>query len=114
MSIPSIPVISGVAPVTSSTPITPPVAPVAPTNIGASAGASSSASFGGSLAGAVDQLQQVQGRSDTLAVQAATGQLSNPQDYLLAATEASLDMQLTVAVRNKAIEAFNEIMRMPI
>ena len=32
----------------------------------------------------------------------------------MAATEASVTTQLTVAVRNKAVEAFNEIMRMPI
>ncbi len=108
MSIPVIP------PISTTTPVTPPVAPVAPVQTGAVAGATGGANFGGSLAGAVDQLQQVQARSDTLAVQAATGQLSNPHDYLLASTEASLTVQLTVAVRNKAIEAFNEIMRMPI
>ena len=32
----------------------------------------------------------------------------------IAATEASVTTQLTVAVRNRALEAFNEIMRMPI
>ncbi|OIQ80789.1 flagellar hook-basal body complex protein FliE [mine drainage metagenome] len=107
MSIPAIPPIA---------PVTAPIAPTAPTASSAAADASAAAgaNFGNSLAGAVDQLQAVQGRSDTLAVQAATGQLANPQDYLLASTEASLTVQLTVAVRNKAIEAFNEIMRMPI
>jgi flagellar hook-basal body complex protein FliE len=31
---------------------------------------------------------------------------------MIASSEASLAMQLTTAVRNKALDAFNEIMRM--
>ena len=42
------------------------------------------------------------------------GDLDNIHDYTLAATEASVTTQLTVAVRNQALDAFNEIMRMPI
>ena len=33
-------------------------------------------------------------------------------DYMIAANEASIATQLTVAVRNKALDAFTEIMRM--
>ena len=36
----------------------------------------------------------------------------NPHEYLMAAQEASISTQAAVAVRNKALEAFNEIMRM--
>lgn len=98
--------------------VTPPVmptlppAPVAPV---ANAGsAQATAGFSDALTGAVDNLTAVQGKADNLAMQAATGTLQNPHDYLIAATEASLTTQMTVAVRNKAIEAFNEIMRMPL
>ena len=53
-------------------------------------------------------------RTDRLAVGAATGDLGAIHDYTIAATETSVATQLTVAVRNKALEAFNEIMRMQV
>jgi flagellar hook-basal body complex protein FliE len=71
-------------------------------------------SFGDLMLDSLDRLESVQDRSDQLAVQAATGDLDDIHDYTLAATEASVTTQLTVAVRNKALEAFTEIMRMPI
>lgn len=71
-------------------------------------------SFGDMLAGGLERLQSVHDRADQLAVQAATGDLSNLHDYTIAATEAAVTTQLTTAVRNKALEAFNEIMRMSI
>jgi len=70
--------------------------------------------FAAMLSGGIERLEAVQDRADGLAVQAATGNLSNLHDYTIAATEAAVTTQLTTAVRNKALEAFNEIMRMPI
>ena len=70
------------------------------------------ADFASQLAGGLDHLQQLQTHSDNLAVKSATGSLTDVHDYLIASTEASLATQLTVAVRNKAVEAFNDIMRM--
>jgi flagellar hook-basal body complex protein FliE len=61
---------------------------------------------------ALDSLQGAQAKADHLAVSAATGDLTNVHDYMIAATEASLATQLTVAVRNKAVEAFNQIINM--
>jgi flagellar hook-basal body complex protein FliE len=72
------------------------------------------AAFGDLVLDGLDRLESVQDKSDKLAVQAATGNLDNIHDYTIAATEASVTAQLTVAVRNRALEAFNEIMRMPI
>ena len=98
--------ISAIAGVTGTVP-TPPSVPASPV---ASSGASST-SFGDVLSG-VDQLQQLQSNADGLAVQAVTGQLDDVHDYTIAAAQASLAIELTAAVRNKAVDAFNEIMRM--
>ncbi|CAI9399269.1 flagellar hook-basal body complex protein FliE [Nocardioides sp. T2.26MG-1] len=71
-------------------------------------------SFGDLVIDGLDRLEAVQDRSDQLAVKAATGDLDDIHDYTIASTEAAVTTQLTVAVRNRALEAFNEIMRMPI
>jgi flagellar hook-basal body complex protein FliE len=71
-------------------------------------------SFGQTLTKALDGLQASQTKADGLAVQAATGDLTNVHDYMIAATEASLATELTVAVRNKAVESFNQIMNMAV
>jgi flagellar hook-basal body complex protein FliE len=68
--------------------------------------------FGSMVLDGIDRLEQVQHKSDALAVQAATGDLQSIHDYTIASTQAAVTTQVTVAVRNKAVEAFNEIMRM--
>jgi flagellar hook-basal body complex protein FliE len=70
--------------------------------------------FGQLLAQGIEGLEGLTDRSDGLAVKAATGDLGAIHDYTIAATETSVATQLTVAVRNKAVEAFNEIMRMQV
>lgn len=68
--------------------------------------------FGTALSGAVDNLQQLQSTSHTLAVQAVTGDLNDIHTATIAATRAQVTMELVAAVRNKGVDAFNEIMRM--
>jgi flagellar hook-basal body complex protein FliE len=70
--------------------------------------------FGELLADGIQGLEAMQDRTDGLRVQAATGDLGAIHDYTIAATETSVATQLTVAVRNKAVEAFQEIMRMQV
>ncbi len=76
------------------------------------AGAAGTESFGQMMTKALDSLQGAQAKADRLAVSASTGDLTNVHDYMIAATEASLATQMTVAVRNKAVDAFNQIMNM--
>lgn len=91
------------------------VAPTLPTQAPSPAqDAVSGREFGDMVLDGIDRLEGVQDHADQLAVQAATGDLTNIHDYTLAATEADVTTKLTVAVRNKAIEAFTEIMRMQV
>jgi flagellar hook-basal body complex protein FliE len=76
--------------------------------------AADGAGFGEWLGNALDTVSASQTRADSLAVQAATGDLSAVHDFTIASTEAQLLTQLTVEVRNRAIEAFNDIMRMQV
>jgi flagellar hook-basal body complex protein FliE len=92
------------------------LAPTTPT-VGAGGaakiGAGADAAGGGNMfADSLQQASQAQGHADELITQAATGKLNDLTSVMSAMTEAQLQTQLTVAVRNKAVESFNEIMRM--
>ena len=78
----------------------------------AGAASTSAADFGKSLTGALDDLDAQQKATDELSRAAATGDLQSIEDLMIASTETQLATQLTVAVRNRAVESFNEIMRM--
>ncbi|MDQ2757749.1 MAG: flagellar hook-basal body complex protein FliE [Actinomycetota bacterium] len=95
------------------------VAPVVPIGTpalgeGTAGVAAASGEFGNLLTDGLDRLQSVQSASDNLAVKAATGDLTAIHQYTIAATEASVTTQLTVAMRNKALDAFNEILKLPV
>lgn len=68
--------------------------------------------FASSLTNAVDGLQELQSTSKTLALKAVTGNLDDIHDATIASTRAQVTLELVAAVRNKGVDAFNEIMRM--
>jgi len=79
-----------------------------------SAPSSTGEGFGQLVTDRLEMLQGLHKTSDKLAVQAATGDLQDIHDYMIASAESSVATELTVAVRNKAVEAFTEIMRMQV
>lgn len=88
---------------------------VAPTSMAQSSAATPTtdgSGFAASLAGAVDNVQQLQSNANALAVQAVTGNLDDISQATVAATRAQVTTELVAAVRNQGVDAFNEIMRM--
>lgn len=71
-------------------------------------------SFGQLLAGAVENLQRSQGEADALSSSLAAGEDVDLHEVMLALEQANLATQLTVQVRNKLVEAYQEIARMQI
>ena len=70
--------------------------------------------FAAVLASTFDNLQATQSASSDLAVQAATGDLKDVHDYMIASAEAGLATEMVVTIKNQAVAAFTEIMRMQI
>ena len=101
--------IPAIGAITSALPSLPTQATTGATGVGGSG-----QGFAGKVAQAMDDLQAVHTTADKTAQLAATGQLTDPSEYMIAATQASLATELTVAVRNKAVESFNSIMSMGI
>ena len=84
------------------------------TNVDAVASTSNGDGFASVLSSTFDKLQSTQNAADSLGDQAATGDLKDVHDYMIAAQEAALTTEMFVTLKNKAVEAFNEIMRMPV
>ncbi|HYN93837.1 MAG TPA: flagellar hook-basal body complex protein FliE [Pilimelia sp.] len=68
--------------------------------------------FAAKLSEGLKYVEGMQERTNDLSVKAATGSLTDAHDYMIASAESGIATSLTVAVRNKAVEAFQEIMRM--
>ena len=110
MSLPVIP-LAGPQTTTTTALVGQPTAATPPTEaLGAQAGAGGG--FGSALNNALDSLQATQANADNLATQAATGTLTNVADYMVAAEQANIQTQLTAAVKNNALQAFQQIMGM--
>jgi flagellar hook-basal body complex protein FliE len=78
------------------------------------AAAGRGADVASSIGDGLRQVEQLDRTASDKAVKAATGDLTDVHDYVIAATQAQLATELTTTVRNKALDAFNDIMRMPL
>lgn len=86
-------------------------------NPAASVGSTSSTgekSFADTLKDAVQSVNEAQKTADYKAQQLATGKSSDIADVMLSAEKANIQFKLMTSVRNKIIEAYQEIMKMQV
>ena len=79
---------------------------------GFTAAAKPAAGFADMLGQAVNQLQAISNNADSKVNAMATGQNVDLSDVMLALQSESLAMSLATQVRNKAVEAYQEVFRM--
>jgi flagellar hook-basal body complex protein FliE len=79
---------------------------------GATGGAGGAAKS--SFANGLSSVEKSISAADTAATQVATGTATDLHQVTVAATKAQLGVQMTVALRNRAVEAYQEIMRMSV
>jgi flagellar hook-basal body complex protein FliE len=78
------------------------------------AAATRGADFASAIGNGLQQVENLDKTASTKAVQAATGDLHDVHDYMIAANQAQTATELTTTLRNKALDSFNDIMRMPL
>jgi flagellar hook-basal body complex protein FliE len=76
--------------------------------------ASKGVSFADYLNSAIDQVNSMQLESEKLNQDFAMGLTDNIPQVLIAAEKAGIALQYTMQIRNKVIDAYQEIMRMPV
>jgi flagellar hook-basal body complex protein FliE len=65
--------------------------------------------FGSMLADQIGKLETTQNQAADAAQALATGQASDPEAVVMAVERARLSMQLASTLRNKAVEAINDV-----
>jgi flagellar hook-basal body complex protein FliE len=71
-------------------------------------------SFMSTVMDSLKSIQQNQSDANTQISQIASGQGSDLAGVLITAEKASLEMQFTLAIRNKLVESYQEIIRMQV
>jgi len=71
-------------------------------------------SFAKFLTDALDEVNKAQTESADLVKKFAAGQVEDVHQVMIASQKSTILLQMTMQVRNKAIESYQEIMRMSI
>jgi flagellar hook-basal body complex protein FliE len=76
--------------------------------------AKSDKSFGQLLSDALDNVNTLQQKAAQASTDLATGKIEDISQVVIAGEKASVALQLTIQVRNKVLESYQEMMRMQV
>jgi flagellar hook-basal body complex protein FliE len=82
--------------------------------VGNKTGTTSEKSFGQFLSDAVSNVNELQNKADQASADLATGRIEDISQVVIAAEKAAVALQLTIQVRNKVLESYQEMMRMQV
>lgn len=88
--------------------------PLAGNPVGAAAPGNPTVSFGDFLQDMVGKVNDLQQKADQSIQSLAVGESKGLHEVMLAVEKSSISFQMLTQVRNKAVEAYQEIMRMPV
>jgi flagellar hook-basal body complex protein FliE len=71
-------------------------------------------SFLDHLKSGIAEVNEMQKKADTMSMDLAAGKSENLHETMLATTQAELTFNLMVQLRNRALEAYQEVMRMSV
>lgn len=71
-------------------------------------------SFGTTLKRFVDDVNHLQSEMDTKIEKLATGEITDVHEVMIAVEEANTAMEFMLEIRNKIVEAYQEVMRMQV
>jgi flagellar hook-basal body complex protein FliE len=71
-------------------------------------------SFSNVLSNAFNQINNAENQANNMEVQLASGKVDNLHNVMISAEKSQIMLSLAVAVRDKAINAYQEIMRMQV
>jgi flagellar hook-basal body complex protein FliE len=73
-----------------------------------------SQNFADLLKEAINEVNRQQVESEQLSQKLVTGEVQDIHQVMIASQKASISLSLAIQVRNKVVEAYQEIMRMPL
>lgn len=71
-------------------------------------------SFSDFLSSTLDQVNNAQNAGDTAIAKLSTGEAKNMHEVMIAVEKADISLRMLVQMRNKALQAYDDIMKMQI